>query len=315
MERFEPTVADRAPIDLNRIATWVRVVESGSMTKAARALGRPKSSVSRAVKQLEEELGTTLLQRTTRKLTLTRAGENYLGRAREALRVLDEAHTELLSADGVLRGTIRMTAPLDPSSRLGGIIARAVAEFVGRYPHVHVDMLFTGRRVDLIAERVDVAVRAGSLEDSALVARRVATDSLVLVASPAYVSQHGTPKRLAELSQHRAILYNLSQGARWKLIGPSATTSIAMRGPVTVDEMGFQLPLVEAGVGIAMLPLLIAEESLRAGRLVRVLPQYSGRGGAIQLVYPALQHVPKRVSMFRDLLYETLKRELARITR
>jgi DNA-binding transcriptional LysR family regulator len=311
MARFEPTVASIATIDLNRVATWVRVVDLGSFTAAARALGRPKSSVSRAIKQLEQELGSTLLQRTTRKLTLTRVGEQYLARARGALRMLQEAHAELIQADGVPRGDVRVTAPLDPTSRVGIALASAVAGFVERYPEVHVDMLFTGRHVDLIAEGVDLALRAGAISETALVARKLCTDSMVLVASRSYLNRHGTPKRLSDLSRHRAILYKLGHGARWKLSGPSGTESVLVRGVVNVDEMTFQVPLAEHGVGVAMLPLMVADEPLRSGRLVRVLPQYSRKEGTINLVYPALRHVPKHIGLLRDFMYEDLKRELA----
>jgi len=314
MGRPERAVATSTTIDLNRVATWVQVVDSGSFTAAARALGLPKSSVSRSIQRLEQELGLSLLSRTTRKLTLTPAGERYLVSAREALRMLAEARAEVLSADGEPRGLVRITAPLDPTSRIGGVLAGTLATFLRRYPAVHVDILFTGRQVDLVAERVDLAIRAraGKLDDSTLVARKIANDTLVLVASPSYLSEQGTPRRVADLARHRMILFNATGSSqRIKLGGPSGTESVTVQGPVNVNEMSFQLPLAEHGIGIALVPALLVELSVREGRLVHVLPQYGRREASIYLVYPAQRQVPKRVTLLRDYLYVALKRELS----
>jgi DNA-binding transcriptional LysR family regulator len=313
MAPIEPNVAPAATIDLNHVATWIKVVDAGSFTAAARSLGLPKSSVSRAIARLENELGLTLLQRTTRKLTLTRAGERYLASARQALRTLDEARSELVNDDGALRGVVRMTAPFDASTRLGAVLAECVASFVARYPDVFIDILFTARRVDLIAEGVDIAIRAGKLDDSALIVRKIKTDQLVLVASPGYLEANGTPRRLAELARHKVILYNAPQGTtRIRMSGPKGMESVPVRGPINVDEMAFQLPLAEVGAGIAFMPMLLADESVRAGRLVRVLAQYVRRDASIYLVHPPQRTTPRRVILFRDHVFETLARELAR---
>ena len=311
MSRIEPAVAGRATIDLNRIATWVQVVKTGSITRAAQELGRPKSSVSRAIKHLEAELGMTLLQRSTRKLTLTRAGERYLESAREALRLLDEAHAELVNEDGVPRGTVRFTAPLDPGY-FGAALADSLAEFHARYPQVYVDVLFTGRHVDLVSEGVDFALRAGVLRESALIARRLAESQLVLVAAPRYLAQHGTPRKVKDLEQHRAVLFHSSPGTTtWKLSAGAKTESANVHGPVNVDEIGFLVPLVERGVGIALVPELVARRSLHEGRIVRVLPGYSRRDASIFLVYPAQRQVPKRVALLRDFLFRSLRSKFA----
>jgi len=310
MKRFEPAVAGRATIDLNRVATWLEVVKAGNITRAARELGRPKSSVSRAVKHLEQELGMTLLQRSTRKLTLTRAGERYLVSAREALRLLDEAHAELVNEDGVPRGTVRITAPLDPG-RFGAALADVLAEFNALYPHVYVDVLFTGRHVDLITESVDLALRAGVMRDTAVIARKIADSQLILVAAPSYIAEYGMPRKLKDLARHRAILFRSSTGtAHWRLSGPSKTESVVVRGPVNVDEMGFTLPLAERGVGVAFVPSVLADRSVREGRLVRVLPQYDRHDASLYLVYPAQRQVPKRVALLRDFLHKGLRAKL-----
>jgi DNA-binding transcriptional LysR family regulator len=313
MPTIEPTVASKATIDLNHVATWVRVVDTGSFTAAARALGLPKSSVSRAIAKLEEELGLTLLQRTTRKLTLTRAGERYLSTAREALRSLDEARVELIEADKAVSGVVRMTAPFDASTRIGFVLAECIASFLARYPAVFVDMILTARHVDLVAEGVDFALRAGKLQDSTLIARRVKTDQVVLVASPAYLKEHGTPRRFSELAGHRVILHQSPQGSsRLRMTGPKGAEAVTVKGPINIDELGFALPLAEAGAGIAMIPAMLAHESVLSGRLERVLTQYARKDAAIHLVHPPLRNPPKRVVLLRDHIFEALTRELAR---
>lgn len=312
MAPIEPTVAGLATIDLNHVVTWLRVVEAGSFTAAARALGLPKSSVSRAIARLEAALGLTLMQRTTRKLTLTRAGERYLASARTALHMLDEVRTELVYDDAAPRGSVRLTAPFAASSHLGSVLADSIAQFHARYPDVFVDIVLTSRRVDLIAEGVDFAIRAGKLDDSALIARLIKTDQLGCVAAPSYIAQHGMPRRFADLARHRVILHNAPQGSsRLRMSGPRGSESVTVRGPINVDEMAFQLPLAESGAGIAVVPLLVAEDFLRSGRLIRVLPQYSRRDAAIHLVYPPQRSTPKRVVLLRDHIYDTLKRDLA----
>lgn len=315
MASIKRTVAQATTIDLNRVVTWVRVVEAGSFTAAARSLAVPKSSVSRAIQKLEDELGLVLLQRTTRKLTLTRAGERYLVSAREALRLLDEGRTEVLNEDGAIRGNIRLTVPFD-NGHLSRSVATALAMFMARYPQISIEVLVTGRRVDLLAENVDLAVRAGTLDGSDLVARKLVTEALVLVASPAYLRAHGTPKRLADLAQHQVVLFKAAQGTqRLKLSGPSGVESVTVRGAIDVDDMAFQIPLAENGVGIALIPALAAEASLRNGQLERVLPQYSRKDAALHLVSAASRHLPKRVTLLRDFLFEQLKRDLAACAR
>lgn len=315
MASIKRTVAHAATIDLNRVVTWVRVVEAGSFTAAAQALGLPKSSVSRAIQKLEEELGLVLLQRTTRKLTLTRAGERYLVSAREALRLLEEGRADVINDDGAIRGTIRITKPFD-NGQLSRSLATALAKFVARYPEVSIEVLVTGRRMDLLAENVDLALRAGTLDGDDLVAKKLATTLLVLVASPAYLRMRGTPKRLADLAEHEVVLFKAPQGSqRWKLSGSSGVESVTVRGAISVDEMSLQIPLAESGVGIALLPALTVEESLRAGTLERVLPQYARRDASLYLVSASSRHMPKRVVLLRDFLFEQLKSDLANCTK
>lgn len=300
-------VAATAPIDLNKVAMFVKVVEAGSFTAAAAGLRLPKSSVSRGVAALEEVLGARLLQRTTRRLNLTEAGRRYYQQARESLVGLDEAATEVSDREREPRGTVRITA-LDFGE---GPIGEVIAAFTRRYPRIHVDMTMTGRRVKLVEEGFDLAIRAGLLEDSTLVARKVARSELGLYTSPAYVARRGAPRRLAELSQHDCVLFRGSTGLLpWRLTGPRGPETVRVSGPVTTDDIGFVARLVLAGIGIGMVPENLADPLAARGALVRLLPSYSVPGGAIYVVSPPLRHMPARVALLRDHLIAELPRAL-----
>ncbi|MFM2419737.1 MAG: hypothetical protein RL385_4460 [Pseudomonadota bacterium] len=301
--------APATPLDLNLVHTWLRVAELGSFTKAARELGLPTSSVSRAVTRLEEELGADLLLRTTRSLSLTPAGQRYLSSARMALSSLESAREELRDSEGEPRGLVRMTAPLATGSPVDTALATTLSAFGKRYPEVSVEMIFTGRHIDLVNENVDLALRAGPVTDERLVARRIGRERRILVASPEYLREQGTPKKLADLRQHCAILYNGERGMqRWTLSGKDGSETVEVRGSVSSNEMAFTISLAAAGQGIAFVPGMPAELLLRAGTLARVLPDYDVRGTAVSLVYPKRPHEPRRAVVLRDFLTVELRK-------
>jgi len=194
-------------LDLNQVSAFVRVMEAGSFTDAARVLGLPKSSVSRRVSALEKALRVRLLQRSTRKLVLTEAGRVYFERARAALAGLTDASSAVTDMSRELAGPIRFTAGGDNTGFLIGLIA----EFLERYPKVQLDVVHTPRRVDLLAEGFDLALRAGPLVDSSLVVRRLGRSDLGLHASRAYLRRAGTPRRVGDLAKHRFILFGEPQ--------------------------------------------------------------------------------------------------------
>lgn len=302
------TVAASASIDLNQVRVFVRVVEAGSFTAAAAALRLPKSSVSRRVAALEDALGTRLLQRTTRRLSLTDAGRRYFQLARQALAGLEEAAAELSDLRHEPRGTVRVT-----SADFGeGPFAAVITAFTERHPLIHVDLTITGRRVNLIEEGFDLAIRAGFLEDSTLVARRVMQSELKLFASPAYLARHGTPRRFADLTQHQCLLYRTAGGILpWRLTGPRGRETVRVSGPITTDDMGFLGRLVVAGAGIGMLPdTTLADAQVASGALVPLLPAYVMKGGAIYVLSPPLRHIPTRVALLREHLITELPRAL-----
>jgi DNA-binding transcriptional LysR family regulator len=288
-------------MDLNHVSLFVHVVEKGGFTAAADAVGLPKSSVSRSVARLEQDLGVTLLRRTTRSVTLTDAGKVYYERARVAVQQLAEAGDVVSDAGEEPRGLIRVTAPIDVT---GGLLAEPLARFLATYPKIELDLVLTGRTVDLVAEGIDLAVRAGRLADSSLIAKKVVNSSLGLFAAPSYLARRGTPRRLADLERHDCIVYRGE--TRWTLEGPRGVESVDVRPRLRCDELSFIVHAASQGVGIALLPRVGPPRSLDP-RLVPVLPDLAMQGGALYLVHPAMRHLPRRVQLLRDFLFDELR--------
>ena len=294
-------------MDLNRITAFVRVVDAGSFTAAAAALGVRKSSVSRSVAALEADLGIRLLQRTTRRLALTDAGRAYYDRARDALAGLDEARQVVSTLGAEARGIVRVTAPVD----LAADLAAVTAAFLRAHPGVRVETLLTARYVDLVKEGVDLAVRAGPLTDSSLLARRLGDTELVLVASPGYLDAAGRPRRLGDLARHECILYRAGGGATtWRLSGPRGEEEVTVRGRVDTDELAFVRAMARAGAGIGLLPVTFVGPLVAAGALERVLPRHARRSSPVHVVWPSRRLEPAAVRLFREALAEALPRSL-----
>jgi DNA-binding transcriptional LysR family regulator len=291
-------------MDLNRAAVFVRVVDEGGFTAAARVLRLPKSSVSRSVALLEEDLGARLLQRSTRKLRLTEAGSAFYERASRGLAGVQEAAAAVADLQGLLRGPIKITAPVDAGVWL---LSPLVARFVAEHPGVHIELVLTTRMVDLVAEGFDFALRAGVLTDSRLVARRLRASPLGLYASPDYLKQRGTPLKVIDLLNHDCVMFRPDRGrARWKLTGPDGEQTLEVRGPVGADDFTFLQRMVAAGSGIGLLPGFLCQAGVGRGELVRVLPDYTWAAGDFHLVYPSARYLPQRAAAFRDFLLQEL---------
>jgi DNA-binding transcriptional LysR family regulator len=287
-------------LDLNLLATFARVVELGSFTAAGRALGAPKSSVSRAIARLEDSVGARLLQRTTRKLGLTEAGARYLAEVRGPLTLLAEATAALSEGTRLPRGLVRLSVP--PEMGEGSLMPMLV-DFVREHPGIRIDLVVTNRRVNLVEEGIDLAIRAGKLDDSTLVARRVSPSEMWLFAAPDYLARRGRPRKLADLRAHDCITYRSPTGTfPWRMQGSRGVEEVTVSGPITADDFGAVRRLTLAGLGIALMPDRPLTSDLASGRLLRVLPGYALRGPAIYVVSPPLRHVPARVSLLRDHL-------------
>lgn len=290
--------------DLNQVAVFVRVVETGSFTAAGAALGIPKSSVSRSVSKLELELGVRLLQRTTRSVHLTDAGHAYYQRVARALSGLEEAESAVSDMQASPSGVVRLTAAVDIGVNvLSGLVAR----FVRTHPTIHVELVLTGRLINLVEEGVDLAVRAGKLDDSSLVARKVGTLETRLLAAPGYLRRKGTPKTLADLARQDCVLFRARRGrSTWALTGPKGVESVDVTGLVSADDFGFVRQMLLAGAGIGLVPWTTCAQDIERGRLVRVLSEYAAPGGALHVVYPSARSVPQRVALLRDFLVQEL---------
>jgi DNA-binding transcriptional LysR family regulator len=287
-------------MDLNRVAIFARVVVDGGMSAAARTLRVPKSTVSRAVSLLEEELGVRLLQRSTRKMSLTDAGTAFFERASRGLTGLEEAAAAVVDMQGALRGPIKITAPADAGAWLLGPL---ITRFVQLNPGVLIDAVLTARLVDLVEEGFDLALRAGQLRDSTLVARKLGAVDPGLFASPAYLARKGTPTTVPELSRHECVLFRAPGGhATWSLVGPAGEESVDVTGAIVGDDFLFIHRLLVLGGGVGLLPAFLGAAECASGALVRVLPRHCLRGGPLHLVYPSTRYLPQRVVSFRDFI-------------
>lgn len=286
-------------MDLNRVSAFVRVVQDGSFTGAARVLGLPKSSVSRSVAQLEQDLGVRLLHRTTRKIALTDAGSAFFERVSRALGDIDEATSAASDMQAALRGTVRVTAPVDFAAAM---LAPIVARFVREHPTIQVELSLTGRVVDLVTEGFDLAVRAGPLRDSSLVVRRVGVLESGLYATARYLERSGTPKMVEDLAAHACVLFRAAVGSQEvTLTGPRGEArAVTLRGPIACDDLSFAKRAVLAHGGVGLLPRFLCAKEEGTGRLVRLLPDWKLEGAVLHVVYPTARFVPQRVVVFRE---------------
>src|SRR6266851_10331864 len=285
-------------MDLNELLVFTRVVQAGSFTAAARRLKMPKSSVSRKVSDLEERVGARLLHRTTRKLGLTDAGRIYVERAAPIvsdIEQVDEAVGELQAAP---RGLLRVTAPLSFA-----LIGPMVASFLDRYPEVRVELVCSDRVVNLVEEGFDVAIRAGHLVDSTLIARRLGAMKSVLVASPGYLKRHGRLKSPADLEKDPCITFGSSPTPTlWTLHFGEKKVDVRVAARLSTNDFDLMLDAARAGIGIALLPEHLLTAALLRGRLKRVLTDWSSPETPVHAVYPSARHLSPKVSAFVDVL-------------
>lgn len=295
-------------LDVEGVQVFVRVAETMSFTEAGKSLGLPKSTVSRRLSRLEETLGVRLLQRTTRQLALTEAGQDYFEQVAPALAAIRNASLELGDRESELAGVVKVTA----STNLGpSLLANLAFKFTQAYPDIDIDVSLTDRVVDLIGEGVDMAFRGGKLEDSTLVARPLGRGGSWLVASPDYIEREGFPSSIEDLEKRDCVLFRGHEGVeRWVLEHPEGKVATASAsGRINADEYGFVKDAVKNGAGIACIPWVLVTPDLREGSLVRVLSPWCTSGGQIHLVYPSARHLPRRVSVFRDFVLNWVKQE------
>lgn len=293
-------------LDLNDIALFVQVARSGSFAEAARQLGVPPNTVSRRVQQLEVQLGTRLLQRSTRKLTLTHAGQAFHERCTGPIDGLTEAGQALATGSQEPSGLVRVAATAD---FFDFFPMEWVADFLATYPRVHLDFVLSDAKADLIAERIDVAFRGGPLQDSGYVGRQLLhAGSDGMAASSAYLATRGTPGTLQDLARHDCVSFGHPSGlTTWRLTGPDGVEEeVQLASRFNANTAQALRKATVAGLGIALLPSAIARLDLQAGLLVPVLPQYRRTGYGLHVLYPSRRHLPLAVSAFIALVTEKL---------
>lgn len=286
-------------VNLNRIVVFVAVVEAGSLTAAAERLGLAKTMVSKHLQRLEAELGATLLARTTRKLSLTEAGEAFYEASRLLIR---DAETAVLAAGRnvtELRGTLRVTAPVDYGVN---VIAPLVVRLRQSHPGLKIELLTGDRLFDLVGEGIDVAIRLGTLADSNLQAVRIATFSHWLVCHPGMIRK--TPAAPEEVASLPFVgLSVLPHPLTWKFQGPrNVVRTIQFEAPVMANTAHVVHAVAVAGGGLVILPNFAVAEDVAAGRLIRLLPKWKLPDGGVHAVFPATRYRPQKVQAFIDAL-------------
>jgi len=292
-----------AELNLDDLAVFVRVVDCGGFASAARELGEPTSTVSRAITRLEDKSGVRLLHRTTRSVRPTTEGQELYASIAPAVTTLRGAAQSLEPSSQKPKGRLRVTAPNDLCS---SFLSDVIVAFLERYPLVSLDFTLTNQQSNLVGEGFDVALRAAArLSDSSLVARRLGDLELRLYTSPKYAKKYGVPGSLEDLHRHKCIVFRATDLVRtWALKGAAGDTNLQIRGRVGGDDFSFTRAIIIAGGGIGILPHINSAADEHSGRLVRVLPEYHLRGATLYLLYPSIRNVPTRVTAFRDFIIE-----------
>jgi DNA-binding transcriptional LysR family regulator len=283
-------------LDLNEVRMFVQVVRARSFAEAARRLGVPPNTLSRRVRQLEFGLDTRLMQRSTRKLTLTSAGSAFFARCAPAVDGVLQAGKDLIGSRQIASGTVRIAAPAD---FLDFFKFEWVAQFLAQHPKVRLDFVLNDSRADLIAEAIDVAFRGGSVPEQQPVFRQLMAQSFCLVASPAYLAARGHPSSLKNLSEHECLTVSGHPGpVTWILQGPNGAEEVKVGGRFSANTTRILLRSCLSGLGIALLPSVLIAQPLRAGRLMPVLSRYRRIGANLNVILPSSQQIPTAVAAF-----------------
>jgi len=286
--------------------TLVAVVDAGSFIGAAEPLGMSKAAVSRHVSDLENRLGVRLLQRTTRRLSLTDEGQAFYARSKDALALVDEAETEIRSRSSEASGVVRVNAP-----QTFGVLHLAPlwGGFMDANPRVSLEVTLSDRLVDVVDEGFDLAIRIATLPNSTLVSKKLASTRVMLCAAPAYLERVGTPSHPADLALHQVIAYSYWAGRdEWTFTGPEGVVSVKTRARLYANNGDTCLAAALSGQGIILQPSFLVAEDVRAGRLVELMPEYRSIELGIYAVYPTRKQLALKVRRLIDYLAEVLKR-------
>jgi DNA-binding transcriptional LysR family regulator len=298
---------------IDALAVFVAVAEHRGFATAARRLGRSPAAVTRAVGELEARLGVRLLNRTTRAVSITEAGERFLAGARRVLADLDEIERAAAGEGRAPRGELRLTAPI-LFGRLH--VTPIVTEFLARFPDVSVALTLLDRPVDLVEEGLDAAVRIGALAESSAVASRVGAVRRIVVAAPDYLARHGTPHTPADLGAHAIIAFSAISGVeRWVFGDEAGETNVAVKPRLVVTTAEAAVDTARTGFGITRVLSYQAADDIARGSLLRLLPAYEGDDIPIHLVHPGGRHPPPKLRAFLDFTTPRLRRRCVAIAR
>jgi len=284
---------------LDGIATFVAVVEAGSISEAARRLRLAKSVVSERLAELERDLGGSLLHRTTRKLTVTEDGTAFLERARRIVRDVEDAATSMAERRGDLVGTLRLSAPVT-FGRMH--LGPALYPFLAEHPRIELTLDLDDRRVDAASAGYDAVIRHGAIADSRLVAWRLAPSRRVLVASKSYLARHGTPRSLTELATHRGIFYAIRGVADWSFLGPDGPIVVRAHNALCVNNGSMMCDAAVAGLGIALLPTFIVWAAVASGDLQWIDAGAETEPEFVYMVYPSGTRPSAKLRALADAL-------------
>lgn len=293
---------------LGAIRTFIEIADQGSLTRAAETLDLSRAMVSRHLEGLERWLGARLLHRTTRRVSLSEAGLEALPRLRQML----DLAADLQAVSGARRaeptGRLRITTSL---SFAMSCLTQAIVDFQGRHPRIEVELMTVDRAVELVGERIDLAVRITNRLDDGVVARRLASCRSVLCASPAYLKRRGQPERPEDLKSHDCITQAFGAGAEYRLRQDGRLTTVEVKGPLSGNETAVVRQAALAGAGIAMLPTYFVGDELRRGALVRLLPDHEPEPLGIHAVYLSRQHQPLPLKLLIEFLAESFGGDIA----
>lgn len=294
---------------LNSMAVFSQVIESNGFSAAARRLGVTKAAVSRQVSALEAELNVRLLNRTTRRLNLTEPGRLYYESCKRILEEAERAERLVRNLQDEPTGSLRISGPID----LNNDLAVFFADFALKYPRVRLDVELKNRYVDLVREGFDVAIRAGDLADSSLIARRLSPLRVITCASPKYLAEHGTPQTPDELLSHDWLAYSLlSTPDRYVFTKEGKSEALRFKGRIRTNDGAMLRTALCRGVGLTQLPYFVVRDEIESGELVQVLDDYATAGISLYAVFPQTQHLSQKVRLLIEYLAACFAKEHAR---
>lgn len=296
----------RNPVDkLNAMAIFVRVVERGSFSAVAREMQTSQPTISKVLRALEVELGGKLITRSTRRLSLTDEGQRYYSECRQILAAVDAAEHSFQSGREMIAGHLRIGSSVS-FGRLQ--IAPRLPAFLKRYPEIEIDLQLNDQNQDLVSEGLDVTFRIGQLNDSGLIARHIGTTHRVTVATPAYLKQHGQPQTPQQLSKHNCLLFNLLNSQNlWVYERDEQLHEVRIKGNAQSNNSEAIREMVLGGLGIALSPVWLFSEDLKAGRVIAILREYTAQSLPIHAVSPANRRQSARVKAFVDYMSQALQ--------